>query len=99
MSNSIYDQCLIKHGCPTTSKMIFQSTLILLLCLLGGIAYGFTIMDVPQGLNPENLRKWQLGFGFGWGVVAAVVLLLVYFIWFFRKFSKVRRCVASNGSQ
>lgn len=99
MNSSIHEQCRIKHGCPTTSKMIFQSTSILLACLLGGIAYGFTFMEVPQELtNPSDLHRWKLGFGFGLGVVAATVPLLIYFIWFWRKLIKVLRCAASNGS-
>ncbi|HZV56348.1 MAG TPA: hypothetical protein VFF89_01625 [Sphingobium sp.] len=99
MDKQTENYCRKKHGCPSNSQIIFHCGLILLISILGGIAYGFTIMEVPTELSASDLTRWKLAFGFGWGLVAALVATILYIPWIIYKRIKFAHCVATGGAE
>lgn len=97
MSNQLEASCRKRHGCPTNSQIVFHCGMILLVSLLGGIVYGFTSMEVPSEVFGSELNRWKLGFGFGWGLVAALSGTVLYIPWILWKRVKFARCVSSGG--
>lgn len=99
MSKKIEDQCRQKHRCPSNGQVGLHCGLILLIGILGGITFGFTIMEVPTELSDSDLTRWKLGFGFGWGLVAALVATMLYTPWLIYKRIKFVRCVETGGAE
>jgi hypothetical protein len=74
---------LYKKYAPTGAKFFFRGGVILLTCILLGIGYGYTLMEIPPDLTEAEANQFKLGLGFGFGLVLAIfpsIILIVLHI-------------------
>jgi hypothetical protein len=95
MSNLELEE-LYKIYAPTGQKFFFRGGLILLACILLGIVYGYTFMEIPADLNESDANQFRIQLGFGFGLVFAIIPIILLSVSYIRACIKAKNRAASE---